>query len=84
MPDIRRVFEWARENGEVKAVDRILVKVMLLLIKNRITLTAGSIDKLNGQITLPEEVSRGIIQAAEEVVGRPLPDPLLAKEASHV
>jgi hypothetical protein len=84
MSDIKRVFEWARDNGEVKAVDRILVKVMLQLIKNRITLTAATINKMDSRTALPEDVVVAIVRAAEEVVGRPLPDFELAKEASHV
>ena len=43
MFDVKGVFDWAKDNGEVKAVDRILIKVMLLLIKNKITLTADKI-----------------------------------------
>ena len=84
MLDIKRVFDWAKDNGEVKAVDRILVKVMLLLIKNRITLTAAAIAKMETRMALPEEVSAAIVRAAEEVVGRPVPDFLLAREASNV
>lgn len=84
MSDIKRVFDWARDNGEVKAVDRILVKVMLQLIKNRITLTAATINKMDSRTALPEDVVAAIVRAAEEVVGRPLPDFELAKEASHV
>jgi hypothetical protein len=84
MSDIKRVFEWARDNGEVKAVDRILVKVMLQLIKNRITLTAATINKMDSRTALPEDVVAAIVRAAEEVVGRPLPDFELAREASHV
>lgn len=33
MFNVKGVFDWAKDNGEVKAVDRILVKVMLLLIE---------------------------------------------------
>ena len=84
MFDVKAVFDWAKDNGEVKAVDRILVKVMLLLIKNRITLTASTIEKMETRMALPEELSVAIVRAAEEVVGRPVPDFLLAREASHV
>jgi hypothetical protein len=84
MLDVKRVFDWARDNGEVKAVDRILVKVMLLLIKNRITLTVATIEKMESRLELPEEVVSAIVRAAEEVVGRPVPDSLLVGEALHV
>jgi hypothetical protein len=84
MLDVKGIFDWAKDNGEVKAVDRILVKVMLLLIKNRITLTAATIAKMETRMALPEELVAAIVRAAEEVVGRPVPDFLLAREASNV
>jgi hypothetical protein len=84
MFDIKRIFDWAKDNGEVKAVDRILIKVMLLLIKNKITLTAATIEKMETRMALPEELTAAIVRAAGEVVGKPVPDFLLAREASHV
>jgi hypothetical protein len=84
MFDIKRIFDWAKENGEVKAVDRILIKVMLLLIKNKITLTAATIEKMETRMALPEELTAAIVRAAGEVVGKPVPDFLLAREASNV
>jgi hypothetical protein len=84
MFDVKGVFDWAKDNGEVKAVDRILVKVMLLLIKNRITLTAATIAKMETRTALPEELNLAIIRAAEEVVGKPVPDFLLVREKSNV
>lgn len=84
MFDVKGVFDWAKENGEVKAVDRILIKVMLLLIKNKITLTAATIDRMETGVVLPEELSEAIVRAAEEVVGKPVPDTLLAREESNV
>jgi hypothetical protein len=84
MFDVKLIFDWSKENGEVKAVDRILIKVMLLLIKNKITLTATTIERMETRMALPEEVIVAIIRAAEEVVGKPLPDFLVARETSHV
>jgi hypothetical protein len=83
MLDIKPIFDWARDNGEVKAVDRILVKVMLLLIKNRITLTAATIQRMEARMSLPEELISAIVRAAAEVVGKPVPDFLLARETSQ-
>jgi hypothetical protein len=77
MIDARAVFSWAKENGEVKAVDRILVKVMLLLIKNRITLTPAAIDRMETALELPEELLTAIVKAAESVVGKPFPAELV-------
>jgi hypothetical protein len=84
MLDIKGIFDWAKDNGEVKAVDRILIKVMLLLIKNKITLTAATIEKMETRMALPEELTAAIVRAAEEVVGKPVPDFLLAREPSNV
>ena len=57
---------------------------MLLLIKNRITLTVAAIEKMESRLELPEDVVSAIVRAAEEVVGRPVPDSLLVEEALHV
>ena len=77
MVDVKAIFDWARDNGEVKAVDRILIKVMLVLIKNKVTLTAAAIEKMETRMDLPDELSRAIVAAAESVVGKPIPQDLL-------
>ena len=77
MVDVKAIFDWARENGEVKAVDRILIKIMLVLIKNKITLTAAAIEKMESRMELPDELLRAIIVAAESVVGKPVPQDVL-------
>ena len=77
MADVKAIFDWVRDNGEVKAVDRILIKVMLLLIKNKITLTAAAIEKMETRMDLPDELIRAIVAAAESVVGQPVPEGLL-------
>ena len=77
MVDVKAIFDWARDNGEVKAVDRILIKVMLVLIRNKITLTAAAIEKMEARMDLPEELLRAIVVAAESVVGKPVPQHLL-------
>jgi hypothetical protein len=84
MLDVKGVFDWAKDNGEIKAVDRILIKVMLLLIKNKVTLTAAIIEKMETRMVLPEELNAAIVRAAQEVVGKPVPNFLLAQEASNV
>lgn len=84
MIDVKAIFDWARDNGEVKAVDRILIKVMLLLIKNKITLTAAAIERMEARMALPDELLWAIVRAAEAVVGKPVPDHLLQKEGSNV
>ena len=84
MFDVKGVFDWAKVNGEVKAVDRILIKVMLLLIKNKITLTAAAIENMEEEMVMPEDIFRAIIKSAEEVVGQPVPNNLSTQEPSHV
>ncbi len=84
MVDVKAIFDWARDNGEVKAVDRILIKVMLLLIKNKITLTAAAIERMETRMALPEELLLAIVRAAEAVVGKPVPEHLLEEEKSNV
>lgn len=71
MKDVKVVFDWAKEEGEVKAVDRILVKVMLQLMKNKVVLTAKQIDSMEDQLELPESLYDEILKAAESVVGKP-------------
>jgi hypothetical protein len=77
MVDVKAIFDWARDNGEVKAVDRILIKVMLVLIRNKITLTAAAIEKMEARMDLPDELYSAIVAAAESVVGKPVPQNLL-------
>ncbi len=85
MANARVIFEWAKKNGEVKTVDRILVKVMLLLIKNKIILTTAAIDKMESRLELPDEIFDAIRQAAEAIVGQPFPVELLnPQEDKHV
>ena len=85
MANARVIFEWAEQHGEVKTIDRILVKVMLLLIKNKIILTTATINKMETRLDLPDEIFEAIRQAAESIVGRPFPAELLdQKEGRNV
>lgn len=72
--DVGALFEWIRENGEVKAIDRVLLKVMLLLVRHKIVLTASMIERMETGPELPDEIVRALVKAAEEVVGRKIPD----------
>ncbi len=71
MVDILAVLEWAATEGEVKSVDRILIKVMLPMIKAKVTLTASAIDKMENSPEVPDELGSAILKAAESVVGKP-------------
>jgi hypothetical protein len=47
-------------------------------------LTAAAIERMETRMSLPEELISAIVRAAEEVVGKPVPEHLLAREPSHV
>jgi hypothetical protein len=47
-------------------------------------LTAATIEKMETRMALPEELVTAIVRAATEVVGKPVPDFLLAREPSNV
>jgi hypothetical protein len=67
---IKSVLDWAEENGEVKVVDRILVKVMMDLIKHKVVITAASnFDELE----IPDELYQRIKNVAAEIVGKECP-----------
>ena len=55
------------------AVFTTLIKVMLPLIKNRITLTAATIERVESRLVLPDELLTATEKAAETVVGESLP-----------
>ena len=73
MVDILEIFQWVSKEGEVKAVDRLLIKVMLPMVKAKMTLTATAVEKMEASPEMPEELYEAILKAAESVVGKPYP-----------
>lgn len=73
MVDARSCLEWVKESGEVKSLDRLLVKVMLQLVKHKVTLTVSDVEKHSSAIMVPEPVYEAMINAARDVVGKPYP-----------
>ncbi len=63
-----QVLQWVKQEGEAKAIDRIRAKVLPVTIKESIYLN---------QVTPETECSpaclQAIIQAANQVVGKPCP-----------
>lgn len=70
MKDVKNIFDWAKKYGEVKAVDRILVKVMIQLMRSKIILTSKQLDNMEESLELPEALYDSIKIAAEAVVGK--------------
>ncbi len=63
------ILEWTRENGEVRAVDRLGLKIMRIAMTEGLILAA--VDK---QTECSEEGLVAIRKAASSVVGKPCPD----------
>jgi hypothetical protein len=70
MRDIKPLMAWAKANSEAKIVDRILVKLLPVLVKNGLTLT---IDQLETQerLEVSEELYAQIQAVTEALVGQP-------------
>ena len=66
--NIKPIFLWAREKGDAKIYDRILMKVVPELVKNNIQLTSEFIDG-NETIEVPSEIYELILVKAEELIG---------------
>ena len=66
--NIKPIFLWAREKGDAKIYDRILMKVVPELVKNDIQLTSEFIDN-NETIEVPSEIYELILIKAQELIG---------------
>ncbi len=66
--DAKQVFEWAKQNGDVATVERILVKIMPELVKNGMKLTDSSIES-SSSVEVSKEMYDLILQKAQELVG---------------
>ncbi|MBI2569986.1 MAG: hypothetical protein HYV63_23520 [Candidatus Schekmanbacteria bacterium] len=63
------VLQWAKENGEVKAVDRIRVFVLPNALREGVILAA-----VNPKTACSREFLAEVRKAAEAVVGKPCPN----------
>ncbi len=62
------ILEWVKSNGEVKAMDRLRVKVLPVTMKEGLVLTDVTYDT-----TCSPETLRVIRDAATEIVGKECP-----------
>ncbi len=63
-----RVMEWAKKNGELKAIDRVNVMVTVGAIKERVVLR-----KVSAETEVSSEFLKIYIHAANQIVGQRCP-----------
>ena len=80
MKDIQPIFEWALQNGDVKVVDRICIKLLPVMLKNNIQLTEALIKDCDS-IDVPDALYEEVLKMAVSLVGQPYET---NKEAKHV
>ncbi|NOQ30512.1 MAG: hypothetical protein GQ570_05240 [Helicobacteraceae bacterium] len=68
MKDIKKVFEWAKVNGDAKIIDRILVGLLPELLKNNMKSTSKDIEN-SKTIDVSDELYNIIKTKSEELVG---------------
>jgi len=68
MKNIKIIFDWAKEHGDAKVIDRILVSLLPELLKNNIKLTSETIE-LSKTIEVSDELYESIKAKSEELVG---------------
>ena len=68
MKDIKKIFEWAKEHGDAKIDDRILVSLLPILLKNNMKLTSTEIEA-SDSINVSDELYEIIKIKSEELVG---------------
>ncbi len=67
--DAKELFLWVSKEGEAKAADRILIKIMPALIKEGIEVTAEDIKSMESFL-VSEELFEAIKTVAEDVIGK--------------
>lgn len=65
---LHEVVTWTEQNGEVKAIDRLRVKVLPDLMSEGITLST-----VNAETSCTPPLLKKVADAASSVVGRPCP-----------
>ena len=69
MENVKPLLEWVHENGEAKAVDRVLMKSLPELLKFGVKIKSNEIANFS-EISIPEELFYKLSQIAENVVGK--------------
>ncbi len=67
--DIKPIFEFAKAYGDVKIVDRILIKTLPILLKNKLELSAAAIDE-SAVVSVPAEIYQSVKVAAEDLTNK--------------
>ncbi len=66
--DIKPILNWAQQNGEAKIIDRVLLRLLPVFIKNEMKMTDEMIESCN-EILVKEEIYKLIKKTVEELVG---------------
>ncbi len=66
--ELYRILQWVKEKGEVKAIDRIRLKVLTHCLKEKVYLS-----QVGPHTECSPELLEKIRQAAEEIVGEEVP-----------
>ena len=68
--DIKPLFRWAKDEGETKIVDRVLLKLMPLILQTRLVLTQKQIE-MQPSVLVPYELYVEFKKQVEQIVGKP-------------
>lgn len=70
MKDIKAIFDWAVQNGDVKVVDRICIKLLPVMLENNVHLTESLINERDS-IEVPDTLYDEVLKMAISLVGKP-------------
>ncbi len=69
MINVKPLLEWVRQNGEAKAVERLLMKSLPELLKFGIKIKLNELENMS-EIAIPEELFYKLSKIAEDIVGK--------------
>lgn len=68
MKNLKSVVQWAKQNGEAKIVDRVLLKMLPTLLEKNEKLTSDMLDQMD-EVWVEDTLYDQFIAIAEELVG---------------
>lgn len=68
LTDAKPVFMWAREHGDTRIIERILVKILPSLIEQNLRLTVEQVETVK-TLMLPADLVKMISKVAKELTG---------------
>ena len=68
MKNVKPVFQWAEENGDANIWDRVLIKIIPQLLKEKVILTTDIIAT-SKKIELSDELYDLIKEKVEDLIG---------------